>query len=227
MTPDFIGEPGYKKLFIELFKGHYNTITSITGYFNTSYFCESCLVGFKGINLHKCKNGCNQCHGPLVCFGKLIRCQHCGRDFNGYDCFLNHKQNKICERTTRCTQCLVEYREPQQHTCGIYHCIICKEEYTVSPHYCCISKLDLDKLKKEDEENKIICCFDIECMLEQDGEFQIHKPVLLIAQTVCKKCFNFQTWSKVDCVICGSLTSIFKGEDCVTNFGDFLYKQLA
>jgi len=162
MTPDFVGEYGSIKLHIELYANHYNTISKITRYFSSSYFCESCLVGYRTLNRHKCRNGCNLCHGPNQCSGQEFKCSHCFRTFEGRNCFETHKQNRICEKISRCENCHLEYREPHNHVCGVYLCILCKEEYTTSPHYCCIKKLDAEKIQKEDEQNKIIISFDIE-----------------------------------------------------------------
>src|SRR5690349_21623403 len=55
-----------------------------------------------------------------------------------------------------------------------------------------------------------------------------HHPMLLIAHVACTKCYNNESFTKNgDCSLCGKLEYVFYGYDCVREFGDLLYKDLA
>ena len=86
-----------------------------------------------------------------------------------------------CKGRKHCEECLCSYKEDKKnpHVCGEYKCKDCEKKYTEQPHYCMLKPLDLDKLIKEDEINKIVVTFDIESSIDiDDGS---HKPNLLIS----------------------------------------------
>lgn len=68
-TPIYEGPMNKKFLYITLVGEHYNVITSMPYYFNRSYFCDHCKIGYDHTGDHKCKNTCNQC-GRLNCVSK-------------------------------------------------------------------------------------------------------------------------------------------------------------
>ncbi|MDI9312523.1 MAG: DNA polymerase [Limnohabitans sp.] len=229
-TYDFIGLTSEKKIFIEHLNDHYNVIFSMKAYLGTGYFCESCFVGFNNIGYHICKDGCKKCHSKYSsnCNQNVIECTKCGRDFNGYFCLENHIKNKICSMYKRCKDCCFEFKEKDGHTCGVYNCKSCNENYTVTPHFCHITSLDIEKLKKDDSDNKIFVAFDIESTLETIANNQIHKAFILISFIACYICFdNIELTKHSTCNICGEFKKTFIGSDCVKQFGDYLYNNLA
>ena len=71
--------------------------------------------------------------------------------------------------------------------------------------------MSIENVLKEDDVNKIIVSYDIET--EQDNSEHLHKPMLLISHTVCDKCYDVESRTKIDldCDICGIQEHIFWG----------------
>ncbi len=57
----------------------------------------------------------------------------------------------------------------------------------------------------------------------------LHVPNLLISYTICSKCFNLSSLIKSpdNCENCGILRRVYKGEECVKLFCDYLYREAA
>ena len=90
----------------------------------------------------------------------------------------------------KCPECDVEYVElkTKPHKCGEYKCQNCGEIFTIFPHYCMMKPSNIDKLKKEDQKNKIIVAFDIEsCQYKDVNGKSYHRPNLLIASKFYNK----------------------------------------
>jgi hypothetical protein len=64
--------------------------------------------------------------------------------------------------------------------------------------------------------------------LISDNTYQ-HDPDLLISMTTCNKCWNEMESkrSKDYCDICGDFKNIFLGRNCIKEFGDYPYNNLA
>lgn len=207
---------------------HYNTITKITGYLGLNYYCVQCDVRCNSKTQHICKTGCLKCGNITVCNDNniSIKCDKCFHTFNNNECYNMHF-NRNCEIAKLCPTCLVAWNK--NHQCDYFECRNCKESYTIQPHRCFISTLSLDKLKEQDSVNKIIVCYDIESNLERTTEKgTLHQPMLLIAYVACDKCYDLKLRRKVsDCAICLEGRKVYFGNKCVSEFGDFLYKELA
>jgi len=92
-----------------------------------------------------------------------------------------------------------------------------------------MNKLQEEALIKEDQKLKIFCSFDIESALIKNGNSYAHKANLLICNTVCDDCFDYNTLSKKNdiCIKCGRFQHIFESYTCVRDFGNYLYGELA
>ena len=228
---------------------HYNFIKSMETYVKTDYYCHSCKKGHYQIN-HQCENICAVCFAFPKCERDLsdesdesdkgenkLDCDICGITFVNKQCFNNHKDTnpknrfRKCKASKKCNECGCIYRveKGKTHICGEYKCKDCSEIYTEAPHYCMFKPLNIEKLKKEDKQNKIIVCFDIESTLTNDNSGNVkHKPNLLISETVCDVCWDKESKDKtIICNTCGKFSNIFWGNSCVKEFCDYLYDNLA
>lgn len=226
------------KLYLELIEdsengNHFNLITNIQGYKQCRYFCSTCFISADK-RKHKCKLGCKACNSVPPCNEYLPEqeCEGCHRTFYGQICFDNHKNNGVCGSKIKCLKCLVEYFKTQKHECLISQCTRCGEKYQYGPHHCYLKTLDAEKLKENDEKNRIMVYFDIESMMVTREGKTYHEPNLLVSSTICKECYipgnlNTQQPMKIgNCSVCGEYMKIFKGRNCVKSFGDYIYHQL-
>ena len=121
--------PNEKRIILLHEKGHYDVITTLTGFFGSSYVCAHCLKPYNSEGRHRCpinKIFCHACrqHG-CPDFNEAFprglkatqRWDHCHRDFFGDTCFQAHRtldhvgkvapdtQLTICFKTHRCPHC--------------------------------------------------------------------------------------------------------------------------
>ena len=189
-------EEGKPILALEYNDGHFNVITSLKGYFRTSYFCPTCLKGYQDQTLHNCQGrtciGCKQNDCPdFSKDGKPTHfCQECQRWFYGEGCYENHQlydrkgeeniECCICNTVQRCKTCKkleVGLKNIQQHQCGYTKCSNCGEYVDLKKHECFIQT---GPPKKRSVKDKEIVCFDIEAT-QVNGQ---HKANLIMAETM-------------------------------------------
>ena len=60
------GPPSQKQLVLLYDDGHYDVITSLPGFFGTSYFCMRCLKPYENQGPHACDNNPDHCSAPLL-----------------------------------------------------------------------------------------------------------------------------------------------------------------
>ena len=220
----FDGEMREKKLYIEYYDEHYNSIINIKGYMGRKFYCHNCHVGYDKIYKHKCKNHCIKCYNNCKSNinGKIF-CVKCNITFNNVICFDSHRENRICEFVKKCANCKLKYKSYYNHRCFEYFCMNCNSKYTDQPHFCYMHKKDLKKLEQEDSVNKIIVSFDI----ESDLSSQQHRPMLLCYKTTCDKCYATENVDLCEiCQIKGELNYFF-GYDCCQKFVNYLFINLA
>jgi len=190
------GEEGKPILALEYNDGHFNVITSLKGYFRTSYFCPTCLKGYQDQTKHNCQGkicfGCKQDTCPD--FNKEKKptkfCDDCQRWFYGNQCFENHQlydrkgeehiDNCICSTIQRCRKCKkleVGLKNIQDHQCGFTKCFNCGEYVDLKSHECFIKTGPPKKTSVKDKE---IVVFDVEAT-QVHGE---HKVNLIMAETL-------------------------------------------
>ena len=232
--------PPERRIYLELLKRndntlHYNLITRPAAYFRSPFFCHSCLVPYS--SNHLCPNSkCSGCSSSTMCGNEAqVQCSNCGHMCFTEQCLERHQQQRECKARYMCPSCLVTMKTNGRasHQCLTYFCTTCSTTYTHSPHYCFIKPL-----KTPADENLILTVFDIESMFVMSNGVETHQPVLLVALTVCSVCYKannvlardgncFRPLKERDCDICLSYEHVYRGEDCVQRFCDYVYKTLA
>ena len=234
----YSGEFKNKRIILEYIEddeypnGHYNLVKSITGYYDMHFWCFNCWKGYENVGTHFCQHGCKRCGSNTICEPGVsdISCKQCHLIFSGQQCFKNHLEH--CEKRKKCTTCELTFIPDKRfpHVCDKSICQTCHEQYSVQPHYCIIKPHDVEKLKAQDDENKIIVAFDIETRVAEVDEkgFAILQANLLVSHTVCDQCFvnNTSKTSTENCDICGSLENVYLGDDCVKRFIDYVCDDL-
>ena len=199
---------------------HFDTITSLEGFFGSSYFCSTCLKPHDNLETHMCKANPHYC---LACkqpdckeFSRdkkpQIYCEDCNKCFYGETCFKNHKtkdrkhqNNKegcVCNTVKKCKECgrtEVGLENVERHQCGHTNCPSCREYVHLKTHKCYI------QTKRKREENgksrkkkqPLYVFFDIEAM-QMHGQ---HEANLVIAETMES-----------------DKQEVFEGKDCMTSF---------
>ena len=173
---DTFGPPQEKQLVL-LYNGHhYDVVTSLPGYFATSYFCGRFLKPYDHEGQHACTNNPDHCPACLqdVCSDyreakvqrrpASIPCDRCKRKFFGETCLLQHgsksykgtvadaKNVSVCTQKRKCPTCqklMVGLKEQRQHLCGFIDCPSCHEYVDSKEHKCFIQKA-----KSPEEENQ-------------------------------------------------------------------------
>ena len=135
---------------------HYDTLTSLPGFFGQGYFCGRCLKPYNVRGHHNCAEGkgihcpcCQQdtCEDYVEAYLRgqkaHLPCPHCRRFFHGDGCFtLHHTQTiggatvgpnhrSVCESWRKCAGChklLKSVQDQQDHRCGFGTCPACMEE---------------------------------------------------------------------------------------------------
>ena len=148
-----------KQLILLHEKDHYDVITSLPGFFGSSYACAHCLKPYDHAGRHRCPNNNKvQCRAFLQYPRGLKatkRCHDCHRDFFGDTCFEAHlakdhtvkpaacHQYTICFRRRRCPICLkleVGSENNLRHRCGYFDCPSCHEYVDAQTHRCFIQR---------------------------------------------------------------------------------------
>lgn len=74
---------------------HWHGISSIQGFFNGSYFWNTCLKAYKDKHKHKCSTFCNEClHDACLKTDNQVECRTCGCVCCSRACFERHKVGK-------------------------------------------------------------------------------------------------------------------------------------
>ena len=146
------GPPSQKQLVLLYNDGHYDVITSLPGFFGTSYFCMRCLKPYDNQSPHACDNNPDHCSAYLQTgcpdyteaqcrsLSAMQTCDSCRWTFYGTACFTNHmsktqtgktadhQQLSVCTSRRKCDNCqpcrklLVGCKQQQEHLCGYVMC---------------------------------------------------------------------------------------------------------
>lgn len=165
--------------------GHFDVITKLPGFFDTSYFCLECEKGYSQEDYShlSCKGKkCDACYQKNCRDYELFRheenpqlpCKDCNRKFYGVTCQLNHltmkangqtvgpSERNVCRSHRKCTVCLQVFTTTaQEHAkrCGLQYCSNCQKEVNILQHRCYLQPIDEDDV--EDDE-VVFIYFDIE-----------------------------------------------------------------
>ena len=118
---------------------HYHSIVSITGFYGTNRYCETCLKPYNDRN-HNCASTCSVFQHGSCTIVEEVNCMDCIMVCRSEACFECHKsktgrnpdtqkQQSLCEKFWRCNQCHNKLnrnkRKPEKHLCGEYNCPNC------------------------------------------------------------------------------------------------------
>ena len=164
-----------KSIYLYYQANHFDVITKLPGFLNTSYFCHVCHKAYDHTTDHLCKGMCRSCRG----FGCVIQdngmvCNECDRLFKNQACYDRHKQQPIdgggktvCEKIRKCPKCKqsMDVRKiGKPHQCVDKTCPTCKKERNPQDlnHKCYMQQLE----PKEESSYNQLLFFDFECTQE-------------------------------------------------------------
>ena len=165
-----------KSIYLYYQANHFDVITTLPGFLNTSYFCHVCHKAYDHTTDHLCKGMCRSCRG----FGCVIHdngmvCNECDRLFKNQACYDRHKQQPIdgggktvCEKIRKCPKCKqsMDVRKiGKPHQCvDNKKCPTCKRERNPQDlnHKCYMQQLE----PKEESSYNQLLFFDFECTQE-------------------------------------------------------------
>ncbi len=156
-----LADPNGKRIFLLYHNHHFDLVTTPAAFVKKSYFCTSCMKGYKNVTDHRCQAVCRGCF-KSTCPNKTdvgsICCLICNRVFPGVICHAEHLRSRgqgrpsLCESFQKCPDCGRALRQRNrtawrngQHHCGDLFCKSCKA-FTEPDHLCYI------KTVREDEE---------------------------------------------------------------------------
>ena len=152
---------------------HYHTITSVTGFFSSRYFCSSCMKNYNNKERHECKVTCIVCKtSDCPKTEEPVICQKCHMTCRSQICYQRHitknKGPSECEKWWKCPTCYkvinVTKREKEDHRCGEYHCTS-SDKYVMRDHLCYLRSIPA----KEEFIPKFIFA-DFECSQDERAE---------------------------------------------------------
>ena len=214
--------------------GHYDTITSLTGYFGTSYVCKRCYKPYDNEGRHRCdknKERCPACQ-QNVCNDYLdaikqhrtshLSCRDCHGSFFGNTCIKQHKEHtqsgslvsankrqpSVCQHRKKCKECLkmlVGIKQQEQHKCGYVECHSCKEYVEAATHKCYIQVAPKKENEEEDDDDEQKQTLLVFFDIEAMQDTGKHIPNLVVAST----------HESNDLIH-------FKGDNCVHDFLEWL-----
>ena len=162
---------------------HFDGISSMQGFLNTSYYCHECNRAFNtnDPDNHPCQGQkCRACGGHLCPdrFKKAtLPCADCHCLFRGPSCLDHHKLSGYCAKFLTCPTCCARFNREKEHACGKAKCPSCGEMEDLTEHQCFIQPED----EEEDGlEPTLFVYADIEAMTMPNRQFQ---PNLLCYET--------------------------------------------
>ena len=167
-------------------KGHFDLITSKTGYFGYSFYCDGCEKAYSHRARHRCDGNCHLCYrlNEECEATNSKKCDDCQREFRNPECFRLHKvqdkkQKSLCDKIFVCKRCnffVSMIQHDQTHVCGKRFCKTCERHHSANEdHKCYISKTPEQSV----ERNPKYIFFDAETFNDPEKG---HVPNLIIAQ---------------------------------------------
>ena len=164
-----------KSIYLYYQANHFDVITKLPGFLNTSYFCHVCHKGYDHTTDHLCEGMCHSCRGFGCEFeDDGIECHECARLFKNQTCYDRHKQEPIngggrtvCETVRKCSKChnSMDVRKLNKHQCvDNKKCPTCKIGRNPNDlnHKCYMQQLE----PKEESSYNQLLFFDFECTQE-------------------------------------------------------------
>ena len=196
-----------KSIYLYYQANHFDVITKLPGFLNTSYFCHQCHKGYDHTTDHLCDEMCKSCRGVgCTIENNGIICQECDRLFKNQTCYDRHKQEPIdgsgrtvCEAVRKCPKChnSMDVRKLNKHPCvDNKTCSTC--EAVLNPDHQCY--MQQEQVKEEPSYAQLLF-FDFECTQEHG----IHEVNLCVV-------YNEEGEVKV-----------FRGKNTVKEFCEWLF----
>ena len=175
------GPPQERQLVLLYDEGHYDVVTTLPGFFASSYFCARCFKPYGNKGQHACQNNPDHCpacqqtgcpdYTEAKCRGlrASLPCRSCKRLFQGDTCLHSHltrsytgnavdaKHVSVCTQRRKCSDCqklLVGLKEQQEHLCGYIECPSCREYVDAASHLCYIQVVKSPEEEKEEKREK-------------------------------------------------------------------------
>ena len=174
-----------KSIYLYYQANHFDVITTLPGFLNTSYFCHVCHKGYDHTTDHLCDGMCKSCRG-VGCTNENngMVCQECDRFFFNQTCYDRHKQEPIngggrtmCETVRKCPECKksMDVTKLKNHLCiDNKKCPTCKARYNPDdPNHKCY--MQQEQVREEPSYAQLLF-FDFECTQEHG----IHEPNLCV-----------------------------------------------
>ena len=161
---------------------HFDGISSLPGFMNTSYYCHQCNRSFNTDDPahHSCQGQkCRACGGHLCPdrFKKAtLPCEDCHGLFRGPSCLDHHKLSGYCAKFLTCPTCCARFNREKEHACFKAKCPSCGEMENLTNHQCYIQPEE----EEEGLEPPLFVYADIEAMTLPNRQFQ---PNLLCYET--------------------------------------------
>ena len=161
-----------KSIYLYYQANHFDVITTLPGFLNTSYFCHTCHKGYDHTTDHLCDGMCWSCRGVgCTIENNGIICKECDRFFKNQECYDRHKQEPIngggrtvCEAVRKCPKChkSMDVRKLNKHPCvDNKKCSTC--EAVLNPNHQCY--MQQEPVKEEPSYAQLLF-FDFECTQE-------------------------------------------------------------
>jgi hypothetical protein len=139
------------KIFLYYSQGHFDLITSMSGFLSSHYFCIKCKTPYGNAKKHTCNLYCKTCEYFNCIDDSPMSCHACFRVCHNHDCFNRHIAKKgdgcdtICETYTACKKRnkVMTKADVDDHKCGQYLCFNCKN--IVSQGHLCYMRALLPK----------------------------------------------------------------------------------
>jgi hypothetical protein len=171
---------------------HFNVLTSMTAYFDKSYFCEKCQKAYGHIGDHSCEATCKSCKRQNCMSTNPSKCK-CGTEARNDICFRRHVET-VCPQNLKCDTCEGYIRKNRPHICiNQRYCKSCREVVD-EDHMCYI--MTAEEMKKRDKKFAGFIFMDFETYI--DAKSGNHVVNLAMAMKVCSKCID----SEIKCEIC-------------------------
>ena len=165
-----------KSIYLYYQTNHFDVITTLPGFLNTSYFCHVCHKGYDHTTDHLCDGMCKSCRGVgCTLENNGIICKECDRLFNNQECYDRHKQEPVngggrtmCETVRKCPNCLksMDVTKLKNHACEDNKtCTTCKVKCNPNdPNHKCY--MQQEQVKEEPSYAQLLF-FDFECNQER------------------------------------------------------------
>ena len=186
-----------KSIYLYYQANHFDAITSLPGFLNTSYFCHQCHKAYDVTTDHLCEGMCKSCRGVgCTIENNGMTCQECDRLFKNQECYDRHKQEPVdgggrtvCQSVRKCPKChnSMHVRKLKNHTCiDNQKCPTCKVKCNPSdPNHKCY--MQQEQVKEEPSYAQLLF-FDFECNQERG----IHEPNLCVVYDEEKEVKTFR-----------------------------------